>query len=105
MYALRIKDIDFSNHQIIVQDGKGGDDRSTILPESLVPDLKVQIETVRKIHDIDLKEGNGEVSLPYALAKKYPNGSKEIAWQYVFPASSRSMDPESKIVKRHHLSV
>lgn len=102
---LRIKDVDFANHQLIVRDGKGENDRSTILPESLIPDLKTQIETVRKIHEIDLKEGYGEVSLPYALAKKYPNAPKEFAWQYVFPASVRSIDPESKRTKRHHLDV
>jgi integron integrase len=102
---LRVKDLDFANHQIIVRDGKGENDRATILPDSLVPGLKSQIEITRLIHQRDLKEGYGEVSLPYALTIKYPNASKEFSWQYVFPSIIRSVDPISKRTKRHHLDV
>ena len=102
---LRIKDLDFANHQIIVRDGKGENDRATILPDSLVPGLKLQVEIARTIHQKDLREGFGEVSLPYVLAKKYPNAPKEFAWQYVFPSTVRSIDPISKRTKRHHLDV
>lgn len=102
---LRIKDLDFANHQIIVRDGKGENDRATILPDSLVSDLKSQIEIARLIHQRDMKEGFGEVSLPYALAKKYPNAHREFPWQYVFPSTNRSVDPVSKRIKRHHLDV
>jgi integron integrase len=102
---LRIKDLDFANHQVIVHDGKGKSDRATILPDSLVADLRSQIETTRLIHQKDLKEGFGEVSLPYALAQKYPNASREFSWQYVFPSLNRSVDPVSKRTKRHHLDV
>jgi len=101
--SLRIKDIDFGNHQIIVRNGKGEDDRATVLPDSLIPILEEQLKTVRLIHQKDLIAGFGETSLPYALAKKYPNASKEWMWQYVFPASVRSTDPVSKKTKRHHL--
>ena len=100
---LRVKDIDFGNHQIIVRDGKGGDDRSTILPESLIRELEIHLKTVKAIHQKDLKDGFGETSLPYALAKKYPSAAKEWMWQYVFPASVRSIDPVSKKTKRHHV--
>jgi len=102
---LRIKDLDFANRQIIVRDGKGENDRATILPDSLVSALKSQVEIARTIHQKDLREGFGEVSLPYALAKKYPNAPKEFAWQYVFPSTVRSIDPVSKRTKRHHLDV
>lgn len=102
---LRIKDLDFANHQIIVRDGKGENDRATVLPDSLVSGLKSQIEITRLIHQKDLKEGFGEVSLPYALAQKYPNAPKEFSWQYVFPSMNRSVDPVSKRTKRHHLDV
>ncbi|MFH1523559.1 MAG: integron integrase [Chloroflexota bacterium] len=102
---LRVKDLDFANHQIIVHDGKGEHDRTTILPDSLISILKSQIEIVRLVHQRDLKEGFGEVSLPYALAQKYPNAPKEFAWQYVFPSINRSLDPISKHTKRHHLDV
>ena len=103
--CLRIKDLDFANHQIIVRDGKGENDRVTVLPDALLPDLKFQIEITHLIHQKDLKEGFGEVSLPYALAQKYPNAPREFSWQYVFPSISRSVDPLSKCTKRHHLDV
>lgn len=99
---LRVKDIDFENHQIIIRDGKGEDDRSTILPNSVIPLIETQLKTVRLIHQKDLKDGFGETSLPYALDKKYPNASKEWMWQYIFPSSTRSIDPISKKTKRHH---
>ena len=99
---LRVKDIDFGNRQIIVRDGKGEDDRITLLPESLIPDLELHLQTVRLIHQRDLKQGFGEVYLPYALARKYPAAAKEFAWQYAFPALSPSVDPQSKKTLRHH---
>jgi integron integrase len=100
---LRIKDIDFANHQIIVRDGKGEHDRSVPLPESILPDLKAQIQQVRALHNRDLKDGFGEVYLPYALDRKSPNAPREFAWQYLFPASRRSIDPQSGKAMRHHL--
>jgi integron integrase len=100
---LRVKAIDFGNHQIIVRDGKGEKDRATMLPDALIPDLQMHLETVRVIHQQDLKAGYGEVYLPYALARKYPNAAKEWMWQYIFPASARSVDPETKKIRRHHL--
>ena len=100
---LRVKDIDFGNHQIIVRDGKGEKDRATILPDALIADLQMHLETVGAIHQQDLKAGYGEVYLPYALARKYPNAAKEWMWQYVFPASARAVDPETKKIRRHHV--
>ncbi len=100
---LRVKDLDFDNHQIVVRDGKGEKDRLTILPDSLLGELKDHLELVVKLHKRDLKEGFGEVYLPDALERKYSNASKEFAWQYVFPASVRSLDPLSKRTRRHHI--
>ena len=87
----------------MVRDGKGDKDRLTILPEYLKEPLKKQLEKVRILHEQDLKEGFGKVYLPFALAKKYPNAEREFAWQYVFPASNRSIDPRSGIERRHHM--
>lgn len=100
---LRVKDVDFGNRQIIVRDGKGEKDRVTVLPDALVPALQTHLQTVKAIHDQDLREGFGMVSLPYALARKYPHAAKEWGWQYIFPASQRSRDPLSGQIKRHHL--
>jgi len=99
---LRVKDIDFGNHQIIVRDGKGQDDRFTILPDSLLHELDLHIQAVSIIHQKDIRQGFGEVHLPYALARKYPGAAKEWGWQYLFPALSRSIDPVSKKTMRHH---
>jgi integron integrase len=100
---LRVKDIDFGNHQIIVRSPKGSNERSTLLPESLVKPLEFQIQTSQLIHQQDLSEGYGETKLPFALGVKYPNAGKEWPWQFVFPASQRSTDPEGGQVRRHHL--
>ncbi len=100
---LRIKDIDFANRQIIVRDGKGENDRSVPLPESVILDLRLHIQRVKSLHQQDLREGYGEVHLPYALERKYPSANREPAWQYVFPANQRSIDPQTGRAMRHHL--
>jgi len=97
---LRVKDIEFGSNQIIVRDGKGQKDRVTMLPEQLKTQLIEHLERVRVIHEKDLKRGFGEVYLPYALLRKYPNAAKEWYWQYVFPStkiSSIQGSPERKI--------
>src|SRR6266498_759508 len=68
---LRVKDIDFDNRQIIVRDGKGENDRSTVLPDRVVAELKLHLENVKALHEKDLREGYGETTLPYALGVKY----------------------------------
>jgi integron integrase len=99
---LRIKDIDFKYHQIVVRDGKGEKDRVTVLPKSLEEPLKRQLARVKGLHEQDLAEGFGTVYLPYALERKYPNAHREWLWQYVFPAAKRSRDPRSGKIQRHH---
>ncbi|RPH60506.1 MAG: integron integrase [Chloroflexi bacterium] len=99
---LRVKDIDFEQHCIIVRDGKGEKDRITMLPESLIPPLREHLARVQQIHQQDIKEGYGAVYLPYALANKYPNAPREWAWQYIFPAKNLSVDPLSNETRRHH---
>jgi len=101
---LRVKDLDFANHQIIVRDGKGENDRVTMFPDVLLEPLRLQIKQVEIQHDRDLLEGYGTVYLPYALERKYPNANREFAWQYIFPAPELSLDPVSGIKQRHHLS-
>jgi integron integrase len=100
---LRVKDVDFEYKSITVRDGKGEKDRIVPLPETVIPDLRRQMERVRLLHEDDLAAGCGEVYLPYALAEKYPNASRELIWQYLFPASRRSRDPHSGKERRHHL--
>lgn len=101
---LRVKDVDFDQNQVIVRDGKGMKDRSTLLPEQLKPLLSDQLERVKILHEKDLKNGYGEVYLPFALERKYPHASRELAWQYVFPSEKISKDPRSGKMRRHHVS-
>ncbi len=100
---LRVKDIDFDMNVLLVRDGKGGKDRSTVIPKSIMSDLRLQIEFVSTLHKRDLSQGFGEVYLPYQLEKKYPSASTSLAWQYIFPAPSLSVDPRSNKKRRHHL--
>ena len=101
---LRVKDIDFQTNQITVREGKGEKQRVTMLPQTVKESLKVHLEAVKKIHEEDLRNGFGEVYLPFALERKYKNAAKEWRWQYVFPASRISVDPRSQKKRRHHLS-
>ena len=100
---LRVKDVDFPRGEILVRDGKGMKDRVTVLPRRLVEPLKQHLALVRAQHNAELKVGRGDVYLPFALERKYPNGPWEWGWQYVFPASGLSVDPRSGKVRRHHL--
>jgi integron integrase len=100
---LRVKDVDFAQHQIIVRDGKGMQDRVTMLPDRLVARLQQHLLAVKRIHEEDLTRGHGMVYLPFALAQKYPNANREWIWQYVFPADRLSVDPRSGAVRRHHV--
>ncbi len=99
---LRVTDVDFEYHQIHVRNGKGNKDRVTLLPDSIVPDLLSQLERTETLHKKDVQEGYGEVELPYALDRKYPNAGWEWKWQYVFPSTKRSVDPRTGVIRRHH---
>jgi len=100
---LRVKDIDFGYHQMVVRDGKGQKDRVTMLPQALEPSLQRHLERVKALHQLDLRRGYGDVYLPFALERKYPAAPKEWGWQYVFPSDRLSKDPRSGAVRRHHL--
>ena len=100
---LRMKDVEFTRREIVVREGKGNKDRVTMLPDSLADRLRAQMEFVKGQHAQDLAVNRGEVWLPDALATKYPNAPKVLAWQYVFPAAGFSVDPRSGTVRRHHV--
>ncbi len=100
---LRIKDVDFAQNIITVRDGKGEQDRVTMLPESLKELLKHQIEKVTYLHEQDRKDKAPGVYIPYSIEKKYPNSGKELGWYFIFPGRSLSKDPVTGIVRRHHV--
>ncbi len=100
---LRVKDVDFGYKQILVRDGKGEKDRVVPLPQSLVEPLKAHLSARHRQHEEDLAAGYGDVFLPNALEKKFPNASKDWGWQYVFASGRLAVDPRSKKVRRHHV--
>lgn len=100
---LRVQDVDFARREITVRQGKGGKDRRTMLPAIAADALQAQFAEAKRLHERDLAAGFGAVWLPHALDRKYVNAARDWAWQYVFPASVRSIDPRSGAERRHHL--
>ena len=100
---LRVLDVDFDYHQILVRDAKGKKDRVVPIPDKLVLALQKQIKKAKELHNDDLGEGFGSVFIPDALSRKYPNAEKEFRWQYVFPSTKISTDPRTGKVQRHHI--
>jgi len=100
---LRVKDVDFGYRQITVRDGKGAKDRVTMLPAELAEPLRSHLARAKALHERDLAAGYGEVELPAALERKYPNAVREWGWQYVFPSRKLSADPRSGAIRRHHV--
>jgi integron integrase len=101
---LRVKDLDFAQHRIIVRQGKGSKDRITMLPESIVPPLLDHLQHVQRLHRRDVETGSGTVELPDALDRKLPNANHDWIWQYVFPSAALSVDPLTGRLGRHHLN-
>ncbi|MBI5963779.1 MAG: integron integrase [Chloroflexi bacterium] len=100
---LRVKDIDFENHRILVYDGKGGDDRVTMLPDSVIAPMRQHLAQIKAMHQKDLVAGHGSVQMPFALDKKYPAAHKQWIWQFIFPAPTLYTETETGITRRHHI--
>ncbi len=100
---LRVGDIDLARMTITVRSGKGDRDRILPVPQMLAPHLSRQIERVERMHGRDVTAGLGAVSLPGALARKYPAAPWELRWQWLFPAAQFSLDSADGKRKRYHL--
>jgi integron integrase len=100
---LRVKDLDLDRLSITIRSGKGGKDRVVTLARELVVPLQRHLESVKTVHERDIAEGFGRVHTPYALARKYPAAAISWGWQYVFPATRRSIDPRTGVLRRHHM--
>jgi integron integrase len=101
--GLRVQDLDLGRKEIRVRDGKGGKDRVTMIAEAAIEPLRHQLRHARSVHERDRTAGFGRVSLPGALARKYPSAATDAGWQFVFPASARGVDDRDGLEKRHHL--
>jgi integron integrase len=100
---LRVKDIALERGELIVREGKGGNDRVTMLPASLEQPLRAHLARLHEWHEDERRRGQPGVSLPFALARKYPEASKQWGWQYLFPAARCTPDPYSGRPVRQHL--
>ncbi|GHU36637.1 integron integrase [Betaproteobacteria bacterium] len=100
---LRVKDVDFERAEILIRDGKGGKDRVTMLPQTLLAPLQVHLQARRQLYEEDSAKGMAGVYLPDALARKYPEAATNWGWQFVFVAGSYSVDPRSGEKRRHHM--
>ena len=100
---LRVKDVEFDGSKIVVRDGKGFQDRVTVLPSVLVPVLREHLAARQLVHTRDLARDLGRAPMPDALARKFPNADREWGWQWVFPAASHYTDRRTGIRHRHHL--
>lgn len=103
--SLRVKDIGFAERTILVRAGKGNKDRRTVLPDGVANDLHPHLALVRRLHERDLAAGHGAVSIPDALASKFPSAATEWGWQWVFPARRRYVEVGTGLIRRHHLDA
>jgi integron integrase len=100
---LRVKDVDFDRHVIIVREAKGGKDRVVMLPRSLAPVLRQQMLAARAQWEADRQAQRGGVETPHALEAKYPKVGHTWGWFWMFPSPTLSIDPRSGVERRHHL--
>lgn len=103
MLRLRVKDVDFDRRDLVIRAGKGNKDRRTVLPGESAELLARAIARSKRLFEIDLANGVADVELPYALARKYPNASRELGWRFVFSAPTLSTCPRTGAWRRHHL--
>jgi integron integrase len=103
LLRLRVQDLDLDRHRLTVRAGKGDKDRVTVLPASLVPPLHAHVERLRALHRADREEGLPGVWLPEGLARKWPKAGERWNWQWLFPSRETSVDPVSKLRRRHHV--
>jgi integron integrase len=102
LLRLRVHHLDLERRQLHVKGGKGDKDRITVIPDSLVPALKSQLERLRPLHEEDRKKGLRGVWLPDGLEKKFRHAGTRWEWQWLFPSREASRDPATGIVRRHH---
>lgn len=100
---LRVKDLALERGELIVREGKGGKDRVTMLPAALVTPVRAHLARLRAWFEEERRRDQPGVSLPYALARKYPRAGTQWGWQYLFPAPSVCRDPYLGVLVRHHL--
>lgn len=103
LVRLRVKDVDEQRGIVTVRNGKGDKDRTTVLPEALRAEVAERKTELRKLFEDDRAAGLAGTWLPEALGRKHPHGGEKWPWQYFFPAAKPAVDPQSKLIRRHHI--
>jgi integron integrase len=101
-HRLRVKDLILERGEVIVRGAKGGKDRVTVLPASVFAPLRAHLAKLFDRFERQRKLGEPGVSLPAAIARKYPNAATDWGWQWVFPAESLCRDVYTGRPTRHH---
>jgi integron integrase len=100
---LRVKDVDEGRGIITVRNGKGDKDRTTVLPDAVREEVAVRKVRLRALHEEDRSVALPGVALPNAFGHKDRHAGQKWPWQWLFPGAKPSRDPESGIVRRHHV--
>lgn len=100
---LRVQDVDFAARTITVRGGKGDKDRTVMLPATLDAPLRALLQEREAWHQLDLAAGRADVDLPHALHAKYPRAAQQLGWQWLFATERYATDPDSGVIRRHHL--
>jgi len=104
LHRLRVNDIDKEFKQVRVWNGKGYKHRITTLATELIPAINRQISRVQVLLDQDLEDNDfSGVWLPDALERKYKKANKSLGWQYLFPSHKLSIEPNTGLLRRHHI--
>lgn len=100
---LRVKDLALERGELVVREAKGGKDRVTMLPATLERAVRSHLERLRAWYDEERRLARPGVTLPAALARKYPQAAARWGWQYLFPAATLCRNPYTGELARHHL--
>lgn len=101
--SLRVKDVDLERREILVRPGEGDKDRRVPFPASARFAFAAQVKRVERSFFRDLAGGMKGAVMPDALSRKLPNAERELAWQWVFPASRAYVERDTGVRRRHHL--
>ncbi|MFH1627729.1 MAG: tyrosine-type recombinase/integrase, partial [Pseudomonadota bacterium] len=101
--GLRVQCMNFDAGILTIHDGKGQKDRTVPLPQTILPELRAHLESLKDLHQWDMNRGYAGVFLVNALEKKYKNAAKEFIWQWFFPAKQLTHVPTTGEYRRYYL--
>jgi integron integrase len=100
---LRVQNFNFDAGVLTIHDGKGKKGRTVPIPQTILVELKAQLERVIKLHEEDCASDFAGAFMDDMLEKKYPKAAKELIWQWFFPQQSLTVIPDTNESRRYHL--